>query len=231
MIRVLLVDDHTLVRQGIRALLETQEDIEVVAEASGGYEAIDKAHEFRPDIVLMDLAMPDLNGIEATRQIREDCPDVQVVALTMHGAEEYLFRALQAGAAGYMLKEADASELASAVRAVHAGGSFIYPSLTKTLIEQFLLRHNSGEDRSSYDCLTKREKEVLGFIGDGKTNQEIADAMRLSVHTVQSHRSNIMKKLGLHNRAQLVTFAARVGPANGVPENYYSNTSSQSGAS
>jgi len=211
MIRVLLVDDHTLVRQGIRALLETQEDFEVVAEASGGYEAIDKARELRPDIILMDLAMPDLNGMEATRQIRAESPDIQIVALTMHDANEYLFRALEAGAAGYMLKEANASELASAVRAVHAGGSFIYPSLAKALIEQFLLRDNSGEERSSYDRLTEREKEVLGFIGDGKMNQEIADAMRMSVHTVQSHRSNIMKKLGLHNRAQLVTYAARAG--------------------
>lgn len=210
MIRVLLVDDHTLVRQGIRALLETQEDFEVVAEASGGYEAIDKAREFRPDIILMDLAMPDLNGMEATRQIRAETSDIQIVALTMHDDDQYLFRALEAGAAGYMLKEANASELASAVRAVHAGGVFIYPSLTKALIEQFLLRDNSGEERSSDDRLTEREKETLGFIGDGKTNQEIADAMRMSVHTVQSHRSNIMKKLGLHNRAQLVTYAARV---------------------
>ncbi len=231
MIRVLLVDDHTLVRQGIRVLLETQEDIEVVAEASGGYEAIEKAHEFHPDIILMDLAMPDLNGMETTRQIRADCPDIQVVALTMHGADEYLFRALEAGAAGYMLKEADASELASAVRAVHAGGSFIYPSLTNALIEQFLRRDNSGKQRSGYDCLTTREKEVLGYIGDGKTNQEIAVAIRLSVHTVQSHRSSIMKKLGFHSRAQLVTFAARVGLAGGVPENYYSDTSSPADAS
>ncbi len=211
MIRVLLVDDHTLVRQGIRVLLETQEDIEVVAEASGGYEAIDKAREFRPDIILMDLAMPDLNGMEAIRQIRAESSDIHVVALTMHDANEYLFRALEAGAAGYMLKEADASELAAAIRAVHAGGSFIYPSLTKALIEQFLRLDGSREERSGSDCLTEREQEVLAFIGDGKTNQEIADAIRLSVHTVQSHRSNIMKKLDLHNRAQLVTYAARAG--------------------
>jgi len=218
-IRLLLVDDHTLVRQGIRSLLETQDDIEVVAEASGGYGAIAKAREFRPDVILMDLAMPDLNGIEATRRIRAELPETQVVALTMHGTDDYLFQVLEAGASGYLLKEADADDLATAVRSVHAGGAFIYPCVARRLIEEFLLRVRSGEERSSYDRLTEREKEVLGFIGDGKTNQEIANAMRLSVHTVQSHRSNIMKKLGLHNRAQLVTFAARVGLANGVPEN------------
>ncbi len=209
-IRLLLVDDHTLVRQGIRSLLETQEDIEVVAEASGGHEAIAKAAELRPDVILMDLAMPDLNGMEATQQIKREHPEIQVLALSMHGTDDYLFRVLEAGASGYLLKEAEAAELTAAIRAVHAGGAFIYPSLAKRLIEQFLMRVGSGEERSSYDTLTAREREILTFIGDGLTNEEIADRLSLSVHTVQTHRSNIMEKLGLHNRAQLVTYAARV---------------------
>jgi two-component system response regulator NreC len=210
-IRLLIADDHTLVRQGVRSLLETQDDIEVVAEASGGHEAIAKAAEFRPDVILMDLAMPDLNGMEATRRIRSEHHEIQVVALTMHGTDDYLFRVLEAGASGYVLKEADAAELTAAIRAVHAGGAFIYPSLAKRLVEQFLQRVGSGEERSSYDNLTPREKEILDFIGEGLTNEEIADRLSLSVHTVQTHRSNIMEKLGLHNRAQLVTYAVRVG--------------------
>ncbi len=210
-IRLLLVDDHTLVRQGIRSLLETQDDMEVVGEASGGHEAIAMAKDLRPDVILMDLAMPDMNGMEATRQIKKQHPDVQVLALTMHSTDDYLFRALESGASGYVLKEADAAELATAVRAVHAGGAYIYPPLAKRLVEQFLLRIGSGEERTSYGSLTSREQDILRFIGDGLTNEEIAEQLVLSVHTVQTHRSNIMKKLGLHNRAQLVTYAARVG--------------------
>lgn len=210
-IRLLLVDDHTLVRQGIRSLLETQDDMEVVGEASGGHEAIAMAGDLRPDVILMDLAMPDMNGMEATRQIKKQHPEIQVLALTMHSTDDYLFRALESGASGYVLKEADAAELATAVRAVHAGGAYIYPPLAKRLVEQFLLRIGSGEERTSYGSLTSREQDILRFIGDGLTNEEIAEQLVLSVHTVQTHRSNIMKKLGLHNRAQLVTYAARVG--------------------
>ncbi len=210
-IRLLLVDDHTLVRQGIRSLLETQEDIEVVAEASGGHEAIAKAVEHRPDVILMDLAMPDLNGMEATRLIKTEHPEIQVLALSMHGTDDYLFRALESGASGYVLKEADTAELTAAIRAVHGGGAFIYPSLAKRLIEKLLLEVGSGKERSSYDTVTPREKEILELIADGLTNEEIAEKLGLSVHTVQTHRSNILEKLGLHNRAQLVTYAARVG--------------------
>ncbi len=210
-IRLLLVDDHILVRQGIRSLLETQEGIEVVAEASGGYEAIAKAKEFQPDVILMDLAMPDLSGIEATRQIKKDHPQIQILALSMHGTDDYLFRVLESGASGYVLKEADVADLVGAIAAVHAGGVFIYPSLAKRLVERFLLGVGTGEERSSYDNLTAREKEILTMIGDGLTNADIADQLSLSVHTVQTHRSNTMEKLGLHNRAQLVTYAARVG--------------------
>ncbi len=169
------------------------------------------AGDLRPDVTLMDLAMPDMNGMEATRKIKKQHPEIQVLALTMHSTDDYLFRALESGASGYVLKEADAAELATAVRAVHAGGAFIYPPLAKRLVEQFLLRVGAGEERSSYGSLTSREQDILRFIGDGLTNEEIAEQLVLSVHTVQTHRSNIMKKLGLHNRAQLVTYAARVG--------------------
>ncbi len=210
-IRLLLVDDHTLVRQGVRSLLETQDNMVVVGEASGGLEALDKARELKPDVVLMDLAMPDLNGMEATRRIKSEHPEIQVLALSVHGTDDYLFRVLEAGASGYVLKEAEASELASAVRAVHAGGAFIYPPLAKRLVEQYLLRVGSGDERSSYESLTPREKEILDLIGAGLTNDEIARKLVLSVHTVQTHRSHIMEKLELHNRAQLVTYAARVG--------------------
>lgn len=210
-IRLLLVDDHTLVRQGIRSLLEIQPDLEVVGEASGGHEAIEKAAELLPDVILMDLAMPDLNGMEATAAIKGAHPDIQVLALSMHGTDDYLFRVLKSGASGYVLKEADAAELASAVRAVHGGGAYVYPPLAKRLVEQFLLRVDSGEEQSSYDMLTPREKEILQLVGGGFTNEEMAGRLNLSVHTIQTHRSNVMEKLGLHNRAQLVTYAARVG--------------------
>ena len=159
----------------------------------------------------MDLALPDLNGMEAHRQIKAGHPQTQVLALSMHGTDDYLFRVLESGASGYVLKEADVADLMAAITAVHAGGAFIYPSLAKRLVEQFLMRVGSGEDRSSYDNLTAREKEILTMIGDGLTNAEIAERVSLSVHTIQTHRSNIMEKLGLHNRAQLVTYAARVG--------------------
>ena len=210
-IRLLIVDDHTLVRQGIRSLMEAQEDIEVVAEASGGHEAVAKAAELHPDVILMDLAMPDLNGMETTRRIKTEHPEIQVLALSMYGTDDYVFRALKSGASGYVLKEADAAELTAAIRAVNAGGAFICPSLAKRIIEQLLLRAGSGNERTGYDSLTAREHEVLELIGEGLTNEEIAGKLDLSVHTVQTHRSNIMEKLGLHNRAQLVTYAARVG--------------------
>jgi two-component system response regulator NreC len=210
-IRLLIVDDHTLVRQGVRSLLETQNDIEVIAEAAGGHEAIAKAAELHPDVILMDLAMPDLSGMEATRRLKTEHPQIQVLALTMHDTEDYLIRTLESGASGYVLKEADAAELAAAIRAVHAGGAYIYPSLAKRLIERIVLQADSGRGQTAYDTLTAREKEILTLIGEGLINDEIAQKLSLSHHTVQSHRSNILKKLGLRNRAQLVSYAARAG--------------------
>ncbi len=210
-IRLLLVDDHTVVRQGIRSLLEFQDDLEVVGEASGGGEAITKASELGPDVILMDLAMPGTNGAEATRQIKAEHPDIQVLALSMHGTDDYVLRVLEAGASGYILKEADAAELSWAIRVVHTGGVYIDPSLTRMLIERYFNRAETGDARTTHRNLTNRERGVLALIGEGLTNEEIAGKLGLSPHTVQTHRSNIMEKLGLHNRAQLVTYAARVG--------------------
>ena len=210
-IRVLLADDHAVFREGVRLLLETRGEFEVVEEAATGQEAVDLARALRPDVILMDIGMPGMNGLEATRRIRADRPESRVLILTMHGTDDYFFSALEAGASGYVLKEAASNDLVNAIESVHRGGMFLYPSLATKLVEEYLRRVGSGEEKSSYDALTPREREVLQFIGDGRTNQEIADGLGLSVHTVQTHRIHIMNKLGLHNRAQLVSYAARLG--------------------
>ncbi len=210
-IRVLLADDHAVFREGIRLLLETHGGFEVVAEAANGDEAVELARSLRPDVVLMDIGMPGMNGLDATRLIREEDAEARVLMLTMHGTDGYFFRALDAGAAGYVLKEAASSDLVSALESVHRGGMFLYPSLAGKLVEEYFRRVGSGEERSTYDELTAREQEVLQLIGEGLTNQEIADRLSVSPHTVQTHRVHIMNKLGLHNRAQLVSYAARLG--------------------
>jgi two-component system response regulator NreC len=210
-IRVLLADDHAVFREGVRLLLETRGEFEVVGEAATGNEAVDLVRSLRPDVVLMDIGMPGMNGLEATHLIRTESPASRVLILTMHGTDEYFFNALDAGASGYVLKEAASSDLVSAIESVHRGGMFLYPSLATKLVEEYLRRVGSGEEKSSYDALTPREREVLQSIGEGRTNQEIADVLGLSVHTVQTHRIHIMNKLGLHNRAQLVSYAARLG--------------------
>lgn len=210
-ISVLLADDHAVFREGIRLLLETRGGFEVVGEAATGEEAVGLARSLRPDVVLMDIGMPGMNGLEATRLIRNDNAESRVLILTMHGTDEYFFSALDAGASGYVLKEAASSDLVSAIESVDRGGMFLYPSLATKLVEEYLRRVGSGEEKSSYESLTPREREVLQFIGEGRTNQEIADSLGLSIHTVQTHRIHIMNKLGLHNRAQLVSYAARLG--------------------
>ncbi len=210
-IRILLADDHAVFREGIRLLLETQGGFEVVAEAATGDEAVELVRSLRPDVVLMDIGMPGMNGLDATRLIRADDAKSRVLILTMHGTEEYFFSALDAGASGYVLKEAASSDLVSAIESVHRGGMFLYPSLAARLVEEYFRRVSSGEEMSTYEDLTARQREVLQFIGEGLTNQEIADRLTVSPHTVQTHRVHIMNKLGLHNRAQLVSYAARLG--------------------
>ncbi|MBI2955363.1 MAG: response regulator transcription factor [Chloroflexi bacterium] len=210
-ITVLIADDHTILREGIRVLLEAQPDIEVVGEAADGNEAVGKARTLLPNIVLMDIGMPGMNGLEATRQIKRLCPDTQVVVLTMHDNEEYIIQILSAGAAGYVLKRAAVKDLVSAIKAVHQGGSFLHPAITKKLIRDYIRRVAEDEDKAPHDGLTDREREILKLIAEGNTNQAIADKLCLSIKTVQTHRTHIMDKLGVHDRTDLVKYAIRIG--------------------
>lgn len=210
-IRVLVADDHTIVREGVRILLEAQPDIDVVGEAADGQEALARVRELQPDIVLIDIAMPNLNGMEATRAIKRDYPQVQIIALTMYESDEYFFQVLNAGASGYILKKAASADLLAAIRAVYAGEVFLYPSVARRLVSDYLSRVKSGEEKSSYDGLTAREREVLKLIAEGHTNQAIADKLVISPSTVQTHRTRIMQRLNLHNRAELIQYAMRKG--------------------
>ena len=210
-IRVLVADDHTIVREGVRILLEAQPDIEVVGEAADGQEALARVRELQPDIVLIDIAMPNLNGMEATRAIKREYPQVQIIALTMYESDEYFFQVLNAGASGYILKKAASADLLAAIRAVYAGEVFLYPSVARRLVSDYLSRVKSGEEKSSYDGLTAREREVLKLIAEGHTNQAIADKLVISPSTVQTHRTRIMQRLNLHNRAELIQYAMRKG--------------------
>ena len=206
-IRILLVDDHALVREGIRMILAAQDEIEVVGEASDGGQAVELAASLRPDIVLMDLDMPGVDGLEATLRIKRECPKVQVLALTVHDSDDYFFRVLAAGASGYVLKGANSSELLAALKAAHQGEIFLLPSLTKRLVKDYLRRVKSGEESSSYDRLTEREQQVLRLVAAGRTNQEIATALTITPSTVQTHCANIMEKLDMHSLAALMHYA------------------------
>ena len=210
-IRVLIVDDHTIVRAGIRLLLEAEPDIEVVGEAGGGQEALAQADRLQPDVVLMDVAMPGISGMEATREIRRRWPHIQVLALTMHRSDDYFFRMLEAGASGYVLKGADPGDLVTAVRTVHRGHVFLYPSMATKLVNDFLERVRSGEVQPPYASLTDREVEILRLIAEGRTTGEVSELLHISPHTVQSHRRAIMEKLNLHDRIELVKYAIRRG--------------------
>lgn len=209
-IRVLIVDDHGIVRAGIRSLLEDQADIEVVGETGSGWKAIELALRLQPDVVLMDIAMGDLSGLEATQEIRERAPDVNVLALTMHDREEYFFAMLKAGALGYVLKESEPDELLAAIRAVHRGEAFLSPYVTKAVLEDYLAQR-TDQAQSRYDSLTLREKEVLRLAAEGKTTQEMADMLHLSPKTVEKHRSSMMRKLELHSLSELIKYAIRKG--------------------
>jgi two-component system response regulator NreC len=210
-VRVVVVDDHTLVRQGIVGLLSSQPDIEVVGQAGNAQEAIEVIAALGPDVVLMDIAMPGRSGLEATREIRDRFPAVQVIVVTIHDREDYLFQALRAGAAGYILKGAEVQHLLEAVRTAQRGEVYLLPSVTKKLVADYLRRSQAGEDRTSYDGLTDREREILGLIAQGLTTNGIAAALFLSPHTVQSHRDHIMAKLGLHSKAALIKYAIERG--------------------
>ncbi len=211
-IRVLIADDHTIVREGVRMILSSYPDIQVVGEAETGEQAVSMAAALRPEVVVMDISMPGMNGIEATRTIRRRNPDVSVLALTMHEDDHYVFQLLRAGASGYVLKRAAATDLIEAVRAASRGEAFLYPSVARTVVQDYLRRIESGEaTRERFDGLTAREREVLALIAEGHTNQEIANRLYISIKTVQTHRAHIFEKLDLHDRTELVRYAIRKG--------------------
>lgn len=205
-IRVLLADDHTILRDGIRALLVDQADIEVIGEAEDGLSTVKMVGKLKPDVVIMDIAMPLLNGLEATRQIQRDYPQVKVLILTMHENEEYIRQVLAAGALGYVLKDAAAHDLLGAIRAVQRGEAVLSPAITRLVIEDYL-RWGDIRPADTSNGLTPREREILQLIAEGYTNKEIAEILSLSVKTIQSHRSNLMSKLDLHDRGELIKYA------------------------
>jgi DNA-binding NarL/FixJ family response regulator len=206
MIKILLADDHALVRQGFRMILEAQPDMEIVGQAGNGREAVDLAAKLHPDIVIMDVAMPDLNGIEATRRIVESAPRTRILALSMHKDSVYVREVLRAGARGYLLKDSGDADLVAAVRAVAKGEGYLSPSVSESVLSDYR-RHVTDP----LDLLSSREREVLQMIAEGKTNKEIATSLNLSVYTVEAHRGRIMEKLNLHSTSELVRFALRSG--------------------
>jgi len=202
----LLADDHTILRKGVRMLIEAQADMEVVGEAKTGREAIDESRRLKPDIVVMDVSMPDLNGIEGTRQICNELMHTKVLALSMHKDSVYVREILRAGARGYLVKDSDDDDLLRAIRSVQRGEAFLSPAISDAVLTDYR-KHVSNP----VDLLTSREREILNMIADGKTNKEIATALNLSVYTVESHRGSVMEKLNLHNTGDIVRFAIRNG--------------------
>ncbi len=205
-IKILLADDHTIVRQGLKLILSSQPDLQVVGEAANGREAVELAQKLRPDVVLLDVAMPELNGIEATRRMMETNPRVRILVLSMHKEAVYVREILKAGARGYLLKDVIDTELLNAVRSVARGDGYISPAVSGALLSDY--RQNVTDP---VDLLTKREREVLQLIAEGKTNKEVAARLNLSVYTVDSHRGKIMEKLNLHSTGELVRFAIKNG--------------------
>ena len=208
-IRVLLADDQPIVRRGLALLLREQEDIEVVGEAGDGWEAIESVQWLRPDVVLMDIDMPGLSGIDATQRIVESVPKVSVLILTVHDREDFLFQALQTGALGYVLKSIDVDELMAAIRTVHSGDVFIYPRMATMLVGDYVKRMKADVDKDPYERLSTREREVLPMLADGRTNHDIGDVLHISPNTVQTYRQRIMRKLDLHSKTELLKYALR----------------------
>ncbi|HTS61330.1 MAG TPA: response regulator transcription factor [Candidatus Acidoferrales bacterium] len=210
-IRVLLADDHILIRAGLRMVVDAHPDLTVVGEANDGREAVAMSAKLKPDVVVMDVGMPSLNGIEACRQIQTESPGTQVAMLSMHSDEGYVLRALKAGAKAYLLKDSAEADLASAIRAVAAGKSFFSPAVGKVLLEDYMrkLQRTGAED--SYELLTPREREILQLVAEGKSSKEIANLLDLSVYTVETHRARVMQKLNLRGIPELILYAVRKG--------------------
>lgn len=210
-IRILLADDHNIMRRGLRLLLERQAGFEVVAEAADGREAAERAEATHPDIVVLDIAMPNMSGIEAAQRIRAVLPQAAIVILSMHSDEGYVLRALKAGAKGYLLKDSAESDLIEAIKAVSEGKAFFSPEISKILVEDYVrdMRKRGAED--SYELLTAREREILHLLAEGKSNKDIATLLDLSLYTVETHRRNLQDKLNLHSLAELILYAVRKG--------------------
>lgn len=206
-VKIIIAEDHTILRDGLRALLSTQKEFEVIGEAGDGREAIRVVDKLEPDLVLIDLSMPKLNGMEAIHEIKRRNPQIKVIALTVHKNEEYILAALEAGANGYVLKDASQGELFMAIQYVMAGKKYLSPTISEKIVEVFLENRKVGKEFSAWDTVTSREKEILKLIAEGYKNKDIADHLFISIKTVEKHRSNLMKKLDLHNTAALTTYA------------------------
>jgi DNA-binding NarL/FixJ family response regulator len=210
-IRIVLADDHTLVRHGLRLMIERELGLKVVAEASNGKEAVLAVESSLPHVIVMDLAMPMLNGIEAARQIHLKHPNTSIVVLSMHSDESYVLRALKAGARAYLLKDSADADLINAIKAVTEGKAFFSPAISRVLVEDYVRQLQQKGVEDSYELLTSRERQVLQLLGEGKSNKEVAQLLNLSPYTVETHRSNLMEKLNLHNVPDLILYAVRKG--------------------
>ena len=211
MIRILIADDHGIVRTGLKLLLDRIPDVEVIGEASDGREAVRLAKSLEPNIVIMDIGMPLLNGLDAAAQIIRENERIRVIILSMHTDESYIVRALDAGARGYLLKDNADEDIERAIRSVATGRPFFSPSIAQTLLEDYLSLMRERKVQDSYELLTEREREVLQLLAEGKSNKEAATVLNLSPHTIETHRTNLMQKLGLHNTAEIVLYAVRKG--------------------
>lgn len=211
MIRILLADDHIVMRKGLRLLLERQPDFEVVGETADGRETVESCDTLKPDVVVLDIAMPNLNGIEAARQIAAKLPHTSIVILSMHSDESYVLRALKAGARAYLLKDSAETDLINAIRAVSDGKAFFSPAISKMLADDYVRRLQQRGVEDSYELLTMREREILQLLAEGKTNKEVANLLNLSLYTVETHRGNILQKLNLHSAPELILYAVRKG--------------------
>jgi len=209
--RIVIAEDHTILREGLRALISSKEDMEVVGEAGDGREAVRQVEDLMPDLILMDLSMPKMNGIEAIREIRKRIPETRILAVTVHKTEEFILEVLQAGADGYIPKDASSDELMMAIRSVLMGKQYLCPSVSRVVIEGYLESRRTPESSTPWETLTKREREILKLIAEGYKNKEIADYLCISVKTVEKHRANLMKKLDLHSAAALTAYAMERG--------------------
>jgi two-component system, NarL family, response regulator NreC len=211
MARVVIVDDHPFLRTGLRHVLEEYPEFRVVGEAADGREGVQLVEREKPDVAILDIGMPNLNGIEAARQIHDSCPEVSIIMLSVHSDESYVLRSLKAGARAYLLKQSAEADLIAAVNAAIQGKSFFSPAVSQMLLEDYMRQLRDREEEDTYELLTSREREILQMIAEGKSNKDIANLLHLSPYTVETHRANMMEKLNLHNVPELILYAVRKG--------------------